>query len=57
MPAELVQLTSPLMPTPTNLITTRLREEVAELNAFINQQTITPSSIRHMGWVRKISPR
>ena len=53
MPTELVQLTSPARPTPTNFITTRLREEVAELNEFIGQQTITPSSIRHIGWVRK----
>jgi hypothetical protein len=53
MPSELVQLTSPVRSTPTNFITTRLREEVAELNEFINQQTITPSTIRHMGWVRK----
>jgi hypothetical protein len=53
MPTELVQLTSPARRTPTNFITTRLREEVAELNEFIGQQTITPSSIRHIGWVRK----
>jgi len=53
MPRELVQLTSPPQSTPTNRITTRLREEVAELNEFINQQVITPSTIRHMGWVRK----
>ena len=53
MPSELVQLTSPSWRTPTNRITTRLREEVAELNEFIKQQTIAPSTIRHMGWVRK----
>jgi hypothetical protein len=53
MPLELVQLTSPARRTPTNRRTTRLREEVVELNEFINQQTITPSTIRHMGWVRK----
>ena len=53
MPVELVQLTSPSQSTPTNRITTRLREEVAELNEFISQQVITPSAIRHMGWVRK----
>ena len=53
MPSELVQLTSPFRQTPTNARTIRLREEVAELNEFINQQTITPASIRHMGWVRK----
>jgi hypothetical protein len=53
MPAELVQLTSPSRATPTNFITTRLRAEVAELNEFISQHTITPSTIRHMGWVRK----
>jgi hypothetical protein len=53
MPAELVQLTSPTQPTPTNFITPRLRQEVAELNEFINRQVITPSTIRHMGWVRK----
>ena len=33
MPAELVQLTSPAKPKPTNAITARLRNEVAELNA------------------------
>jgi hypothetical protein len=53
MPSELVQLTSPSRSTPTNRITTRLREEVAELNEFIKQQSIAPSTIRHMGWVRK----
>jgi hypothetical protein len=53
MPSELVQLTSPFRSTPTSYITTRLREEVAELNEFINQQVITPSTIRHIGWVRK----
>jgi hypothetical protein len=53
MPSELVQLTSPPRQTPTNARTIRLREEVAELNAFISQQVITPSTIRHLGWVRK----
>ncbi len=53
MPTELVQLTSPAQPTPTTFITKRLRQEVAELNEFIGQHTITPSSIRHIGWVRK----
>jgi hypothetical protein len=53
MPSELVQLTSPSQQTPTTPRTTRLREEVAELNEFISQQVITPSTIRHIGWVRK----
>jgi hypothetical protein len=53
LPSELVQLTSPSRQTPTNRRTIRLREEVAELNEFINQQVITPSTIRHIGWVRK----
>jgi hypothetical protein len=53
MPSELVQLTSPPRSTPTNPRTIRLREEVAELNEFISQQVITPSTIRHIGWVRK----
>jgi len=53
MPSELVQLTSPLRSTPTNPRTIRLREEVAELNEFINRQVITPLTIRHIGWVRK----
>jgi hypothetical protein len=53
MPTELVQLTSPSRQTPTNQRTIRLREEVSELNEFINQHVITPSTIRHMGWVRK----
>jgi hypothetical protein len=53
MPSELVQLTSPSRQTPTNRTTIRLREEVAELNDFIRQQVITPSTIRHIGWVRK----
>jgi hypothetical protein len=53
VPSELVQLTSPTRSTPTNQRTIRLRQEVAELNEFISQQTITPSTIRLMGWVRK----
>jgi hypothetical protein len=53
MPAELVQLTSPSRATPTNFITTRLREEVAELNEFISQYPISPPMFRHIGWVRK----
>jgi hypothetical protein len=53
MPSELVQLTSPPRKTPTNARTIRLREEVAELNEFIRQQAIAPSTIRHIGWVRK----
>jgi hypothetical protein len=53
MPAELVQLTSPTRSTPTNQRTISLRQEVAELNEFISQQAITPSTIRLMGWVRK----
>jgi hypothetical protein len=53
MPSELVQLTRPSRQTPTDARTTRLREEVAELNEFISQQVITPPTIRHMGWVRK----
>ncbi|MGM4919555.1 hypothetical protein [Tardiphaga sp. 813_E8_N1_3] len=53
MPSELVQLTSPFEPTPKNAKANKLREEVAELNAFIAQHPISHPTIRHIGWVRK----
>jgi hypothetical protein len=53
MPGELVQLTSPNMRTPTNSRTEKLREEVAELNEFFAQHTLSLPTIKHIGWVRK----
>lgn len=53
MPAELVQLTSPSRRTPNTAEVVKLREEVQELNEFFAKHTLTPSSIKHIGWVRK----
>jgi hypothetical protein len=53
MPSELVQLTSPARRTPTNPRTTKLREEVKELNEFFAKHILTPATIKHIGWVRK----
>lgn len=53
MPSELVQLTSPARRTPTNPRTTKLREEVQELNEFFAKHTLTPPRFKHIGWVRK----
>ncbi len=52
MPSELVQLTSPSRRTPSTFQTVKLREEVQELNEFFARHALTPSSIKHIGWVR-----
>lgn len=53
MPAELVQLTSPARKTPDTDKVQRLRAQVAELNSFFAQHTLTHPTIKHLGWVRK----
>ncbi|KRQ92471.1 hypothetical protein [Bradyrhizobium valentinum] len=55
MPAELVQLTQPFHKTPNTPKVRQLRADVAALNAFIGQHTLTHPTreIRHLGWVRK----
>jgi hypothetical protein len=53
MPSELVQRTSPSMITPNTERTAKLRNMVAELNAFFSLFTLEHPTIRHLGWVRK----
>jgi hypothetical protein len=51
MPTELVQLTSPSGPTRNDAEAKRLRDEVAELNAYFATHKL--EGARHIGWVRK----
>jgi hypothetical protein len=51
MPTELVQLTRPSGPTRNTAEAKRLRDEVAELNAFFTTHKL--EGARHIGWVRK----
>src|SRR4029079_5267229 len=53
MPTELVQLTSPSHKTPDTRKVETLRAQVAELNTFFTQHTLTHPTIKHLGWVRK----
>ena len=52
MPSELIRLTKPSKPTPNTPKVAKLRSDVAELNAFFAKQTLTPSTIKHLGWIR-----
>ncbi|MGY4366113.1 desulfoferrodoxin (superoxide reductase-like protein) [Bradyrhizobium sp. LB1.3] len=54
MPSELVRLTKPSRKTPDIVAVERLRKQVAELNAFVGQHSIThpTTEIKHLGWVR-----
>ncbi|MCP3392476.1 hypothetical protein NLM27_27405 [Bradyrhizobium sp. CCGB12] len=52
MPSELIRLTQPSMPTPNTPRVAKLRSDVAELNAFFAKQTLTPPTIKHLGWIR-----
>ncbi|MET4312842.1 hypothetical protein [Bradyrhizobium sp. RT4b] len=54
MPSELIQLTQPFELTPNTERVARLREQIAELNAFSAKHTLTHPlrSIKHLGWVR-----
>lgn len=54
MPSELIQLTQPFELTPNTERVARLREQVAELNAFSTKHTLTHPmrNIKHLGWVR-----
>jgi hypothetical protein len=51
MPSEILQLTQPNVQTPNTPTSQRLRDDVAELNAFFAMHTLTGA--RHIGWVRK----
>jgi hypothetical protein len=52
MPSELIRLTQPSVRTPDTPRVNKLRSDVAELNAFFAKQTLTPPTIKHLGWVR-----
>jgi hypothetical protein len=52
MPSELIWLTQPSEPTPDTPRVAELRSDVAELNAFFAKQTLTPATIKHLGWIR-----
>jgi len=52
MPSELIRLTKPSKPTPNTPKVAKLRSDVAELNAFFAKQTLTPLTIKHLGWIR-----
>jgi hypothetical protein len=52
MPSELIRLTQPSVGTPDTPKVAKLRSDVAELNAFFAKQTLTPRTIKHLGWVR-----
>ena len=52
MPSELIQLSKPYKATPNTPKVAALRNDVAELNEFFAKQTLAPSTIKHLGWVR-----
>jgi hypothetical protein len=52
MPSELIRLTKPSVRTPDTPKVAELRSDVAELNAFFAKQTLTPPTIKHLGWIR-----
>lgn len=54
MPSELVRLTKPPRKTPDIIAVERLRKQVAELNAFFGQHTLSHPTvkIKHLGLVR-----
>jgi hypothetical protein len=52
MPSELIRLTKPSEPTPNTPKVIKLRSDVAELNDFFGKQTLTPPTIKHLGWIR-----
>jgi hypothetical protein len=52
MPSELIQLTKPSAATPNTPMVAKLRSDVAELNAFFVKQTLEPTTIKHLGWIR-----
>lgn len=52
MPSELIRLTKPSERTPNTPRVEKLRSDVAELNAFFAKQTLTPATIKHLGWIR-----
>ncbi|MCK1332822.1 MULTISPECIES: hypothetical protein [unclassified Bradyrhizobium] len=54
MPSELIQLSQPSELTPNTERVAKLREQIAELNAFSAKHTLThpTRTIQHLGWVR-----
>jgi hypothetical protein len=52
MPSELIRLTQPSVRTPDTPKVAKLRSDVAELNTFFAKHTLTPLTIKHLGWVR-----
>jgi hypothetical protein len=52
MPSELIRLTKPSKRTPDTPSVEKLRSDVAELNTFFSKQTLEPSTIKHLGWIR-----
>jgi hypothetical protein len=52
MSSELIRLTQPSVRTPNTPKVAKLRSDVAELNDFFTKQTLTPPTIKHLGWVR-----
>ena len=52
MPSELIRLTKPFKATPNTPKVAKLRSDVAELNTFVAKQTLTPRTIKHLGWIR-----
>jgi hypothetical protein len=52
MPSELIRLTKPSKPTTNTPKVAKLRSDVAELNTFFAKQTLTPPTIKHLGWIR-----
>jgi hypothetical protein len=52
MPSEVIRLTQPSARTPDTPKVAKLRSDVAELNTFFAQHTLTPPAIKHLGWVR-----
>ena len=52
MPSELIGLTKPSKRTPNTPRIEKLRSDLAELNTFFSKQTLDPSTIKHLGWIR-----
>jgi len=49
MPDEILQLTKPARPTPYTPASVRLRNEVAELNAFFADHSVEGANVQHIG--------
>jgi len=49
MPDEILQLTKPARPTPNTPASLKLRDEVAELNAFFADHSLEGANVQHVG--------